>query len=90
MAAGSLESARTAAKALGVSESYASVPELAASQNVDLVAVCVKVPNHKEMVLAVLDAGKHVLCEWPLALNVEDAEMLAARAKEAKVHAAVG
>ncbi len=90
VAASSPESARAAAEAFGVAEAYASVPELAASPNVDLVSVCVKVPHHREMVLAVLPAGKHVFCEWPLALNVEDAELLAAAAKKAGVHAAVG
>ncbi len=90
VAASSAQSAREAGESLGLRETYASVPELAASRNVDLVTVCVKVPAHREMVLAVLHAGKHVLCEWPLALNVEEAEMLAAAAKQAGVHAAVG
>ncbi len=41
--------------------------ELAHSENVDIVSVAVKVPYHAEIVEAALDAGKHVLCEWPLA-----------------------
>ncbi len=81
--------ARAAGEAFGAGEHYASAAELARSPNVDVVSVCVKVPCHRDIVSAALDAGKHVLCEWPLALDVEEARVLAAAAEQAGVHAAV-
>ena len=56
----------------------------------DIVSVCVKVPGHRDIVLAALAAGKHVLCEWPLGRNVQEAEELAATAARAGVHVAIG
>ena len=38
------------------------------------VSVCTPTPSHKEIALALLSAGKHVLLEKPMALNVKDAE----------------
>jgi predicted dehydrogenase len=55
----------------------------------DIDAVVVATPNflHREMVLAALESGKHVLCEKPLALNRKDAEaMLAAADRTGRVH----
>ena len=84
------ETARAAGEAFGVDEYYASAGELAHSANVDLVSVVVKVPYHAEIVAAALDAGKHVLCEWPLARSVEEAQTLAQRAAQSDVHVAIG
>ncbi len=84
------ETARAAGKAFGVDEFYSSAAELAHSENVDIVSVVVKVPYHAEIVEAALDAGKHVLCEWPLASSVEEAQTLARRAAQTDVHVAVG
>ena len=66
------------AAALGVLRSYASLDELLADPSVD--AVHVTSPNHAHyaQVKAILAAGKHVVCEKPLAMtSVESAEMVA-------------
>jgi predicted dehydrogenase len=55
----------------------------------DIDAIVVATPNylHREIVLAALDAGKHVLCEKPLALNRGEADaMLAAAQRSRLVH----
>lgn len=84
------ETAVAAGTAFGVDEYYASAAELAASPNVDIVSVCVKVPYHAEIVRAALAQGKHVLCEWPLALDVMEAEALRDESLRAGVHCGVG
>jgi len=57
---------------------------------VDLVVVAVKVPHHLELVTAALEAGKAVLCEWPLGNGLAEAQQMAALAKRKGAHAAVG
>jgi predicted dehydrogenase len=44
--------------------------------DVDCVVVCSENARHKEMVIAAAEAGKHVLCEKPLATSVEDAQAM--------------
>ncbi len=61
---------------------YSDWKELIADRKVDAVDICVPTPLHKEITLAALLAGKHVLCEKPMALTVADCDaMLAASAK---------
>ncbi|GAB2749128.1 Gfo/Idh/MocA family protein [Nocardioides pakistanensis] len=51
--------------------------------DVDLVDVCTPGDTHAEIAIAALEAGKHVLCEKPLANTVEEAEAMAAAADRA-------
>ncbi len=53
-----------------------------ADQNIDLVSVVTPPSEHLEIATAALEAGKHVLCEKPTALNREEAEQLVATAKK--------
>jgi len=76
-----------AAKATGVAETVGDYRDLIG--RADIEAVVVATPNflHREIVLAALGAGKHVLCEKPLALNAGEAqEMLHAAEASGKVH----
>lgn len=79
-----------AAEAFGATMAYADSLEMARDPAVDVVAVTVKVPEHRAIVLAALAAGKHVYCEWPLAVDLAEAEELAAAARAAGTHAAIG
>lgn len=45
-------------------EAYDDFHQLVRSDNVDIVTVCVRVPFHLDVVMAALEAGKHVMCEW--------------------------
>ena len=83
------ESARLAAEAFGV-PGYSDHRELVARRDVDLVAVLVKVPHHKELVASAIAAGKSVFCEWPLGKGLEEAVALADMAKRAGVRGFVG
>ncbi|MEV6751302.1 Gfo/Idh/MocA family oxidoreductase [Streptomyces sp. NPDC051214] len=49
------------------------------------VDICTPTPTHKDLALAAVAAGRHVICEKPLALNVRDAEEIAAAAEAAGV-----
>ncbi len=64
------EKSRAFAQKFGVPKCYGSIEELAAA---DVEAIFIATPNadHHRMVVAAARAGKHVLCEKPLALNLE-------------------
>jgi predicted dehydrogenase len=83
-------SARAAAEAFGAGQWFDDAFALVRSPEVDIVSVCVKVPEHRPILLAALAAGKHVYCEWPLGRNLEEAEELATAAETAGVHVVIG
>lgn len=56
--------------------------ELIHSDDVDLVDICVPTPFHLDLALAAIKAGKHVLCEKPLARTAVDARRLAKAAQK--------
>jgi predicted dehydrogenase len=58
--------------------------EAVTRQDVDLVDICSPGSNHAPVALAALEAGKHVLCEKPLANTVQEAEAMAEAARRAK------
>lgn len=84
------DTAAAAGRAFDVPYIYHSTEELVNSADVDLVIVTVKVPLHKELVEAAVNAGKDVFCEWPLGKNLQEATQLALLAKEKGVHGFVG
>lgn len=83
------ESAAAAGEAFEV-PAFHDVADLAAQEDVDLISVVVRVPKHCELVLAALDAGKHVFSEWPLGANHAEAKEMASRGGRAGVVTAVG
>lgn len=72
-----------AAVRLGYPASETSWRRLIARPDVDLVDVCTPGSSHAEISIAALRAGKHVLCEKPLANSVGEAREMAAAAGEA-------
>ena len=86
----SAESSRAAAEALGIPHAFADARQLAGDPDVDLVAVTVRVPLHREPVDAALDARKMVYCEWPLGTDLADAEAMAKHARDVGVRTVVG
>ncbi|MFL6163510.1 MAG: Gfo/Idh/MocA family protein [Jatrophihabitantaceae bacterium] len=84
------ESARAAGEAFGVEAAFSDHEDLVTQPDVDIVAVTVKVPHHRELVSAALAAGKAVYCEWPLGRNLDDAQAMATQARQQAVHTVVG
>jgi len=80
VAASSAQRAREVAQAWDVPRAYRDIEELIADPQVQVVHVCTPNHLHRAMAQAALDAGKHVICEKPLATTLEDAQALAALA----------
>src|SRR5258708_33790345 len=71
-----------AAKALGLERAYKSVEEIAADPEVTVVHVCTPNYVHFEQTARLLRAGKHVLCEKPLAMDSRESATLVTLATE--------
>lgn len=76
------EKARTAAAKLGIQKTYGSYEELLADPEID--AIYNPLPNHLHVpwTIKALQAGKHVLCEKPIALTSAEAQTLLAAARQ--------
>ena len=90
LGAHSAESARAVGEAFRVDAVFSDHEKLVIQPDIDVVAVTVKVPHHRELVSAAIGAGKAVYCEWPLGRDVHDARAMAALAAEQKVRTVVG
>ncbi len=82
IASRSLEKARAAATRLGIPKAYGSYEELLADPEID--AIYNPLPNHLHVPWSIkaLQAGKHVLCEKPIALTAAEAQALVDVAKQ--------
>ena len=58
---------------LNIDAAYTDYRDLLANKDVDAVSVCLPTYLHKEVTVAALEAGKHVLCEKPMCVNSEEA-----------------
>ncbi len=72
-----------AAESMGWASVETDWKELVKRDDVHLVDICTPGDSHAEIAIAALEAGKHVLCEKPLANTVEEAEAMAAAARAA-------
>lgn len=88
-ASSSLSSAERSASAFGWEKAYSSADELFADDSIDVVHICTPNTTHAPLALAAIAAGKHVICEKPLATSVEDATALVDAAAAAGVTATV-
>ena len=82
--------AKETADRFGYQRAESSWQAVAAAPDIDVVSVVVANTLHREIVEGLLAAGKHVLCEKPLAPSVEDAEAMVAAARAAGTQTATG
>ncbi len=80
-----LTKAQAAAEKLGIATAYGSYEELLADPTIDVIYNPLPNHLHAEWSLAAAKAGKHVLCEKPLAMTTGDVRALIAARDEAKV-----
>lgn len=76
---------QTTAKELGDVHTYTTHHDLIADDHIDLVYVAVPPKYHHQIVIDVVKANKHVLCEKPLANSLVEAKEMLQAAQEAKV-----
>ena len=84
------ETAEESAKRYGARLAFHNYQEMVGHPDIDLVSVSVRVPLHHDMVMAALEAGKHVYCEWPLGANLAEVEEMASLAQAKGVRHMVG
>ncbi len=69
----------------GVAARYTDALAMLAAEKLDVVSICTPNKFHKELTLATFEAGAHVLCEKPMAMNADEGRaMLAAGQKAGK------
>nr|MDO8087420.1 Gfo/Idh/MocA family oxidoreductase [Candidatus Sigynarchaeum springense] len=75
---------------LGWEETMTSWEEMVKRKDIDVFVNCGPNNMHKDPCIKAAEAGKHIICEKPLAMNAKDAEEMARAVKKAKVKAMVG
>lgn len=77
------ERAQEAAKKYGIegAKTYTDYRELLEDKSIDVVHVCTPNKSHADIAVAALEAGKHVMCEKPMAKTVKDALRMVEAAK---------
>lgn len=63
---------------------YHKPEDLFADPNVDLIDICLPTYVHAEYTIKALAAGKHVMCEKPLTVNLKDSDLIVAASKKSK------
>ena len=84
------DTAKASAAAFGVDLAFHNIDDMVAHPAVDMVVVCVRVPWHRDLVMAALRGGKPVFCEWPLGANLAEAEEMASFARGRSLRTIVG
>ena len=71
-------------------KAYPAYEALLANPDIDAVSVCAANHAHAEISIAALKAGKHVLCEKPMAISLEECEAMVAAARESGKYLMIG
>jgi predicted dehydrogenase len=84
------DTAKASAEKFGAALAFHDMKEMVAHPEVDLIAVVVRVPLHKQLVMTAIEANKPVCCEWPLGADLADAKIIADGVKAAGLPSLVG
>lgn len=82
--------ARAAAEKFSVPHVYTDYHHLLARDDIQAVSICTPNYLHAEQTIAAAQAGKHVLCEKPMAISIAEADNMISAAEDAKVQLMVG
>ena len=85
-----IEKAKDKAKLYNIENVFSDYRELLKRDDIDAVTLPLPDQAHKEIAVASLKAGKHVLCEKPMALNLQDCREMVNAARECKRELMVG
>ena len=89
IASGHIENAESAAKEFNIPHFTADWRETVGRDDVDLICITTPPNTHHEMTLRAIDAGKHVLCEKPMAMNLAEARQMTEKAAARNVLALI-
>ena len=89
VAGGDEHNTRRFAETWGIERVFTDYAHALEASGVDAVILATPSPLHARQAEQAIDAGKHVLCEIPMSLNLADAERMTARAREASTVAMV-
>ena len=84
------EFAIACAKEFNLDKYYLDYDKMLADENIDVVIVCTPDQVHRDYTIKALKAGKHVLCEKPMAQKLEDCKAMVAAAKETGMKLMIG
>lgn len=89
VASGRIENAEKTAREFNIEHFTDDWRKTVERKDVDLVCITTPPDTHLEMTLQAIEFGKHVLCEKPMAMNVEEAQTMTAKANEKGVLALI-
>jgi predicted dehydrogenase len=84
------QSAADSAQRFGAALAFTDITEMARHPVVDLVVITLRVPSHRTAVLAALRGGTPVFCEWPLGVDLAEADHLATATTAAGLWSSTG
>ena len=84
------ETARASAEKFDADLAFHNISEMVTHPDVDLIAIVVRVPWHKDLVMAAINANKPVCCEWPLGAHLAEANEMAEAATAKAIPSLVG
>jgi predicted dehydrogenase len=84
------ETAKASVAAFGAELAFTDFDRMLEHPDLDLIVVCVRAPDHYDLTMRSLEAGKATFCEWPLGANLPEAEEMADLARTVRLPTLVG